>query len=883
MESTIYRFIYRFSWRQQLAVLALTAAAFPFLYFSYDVPKTIINTLRLKDFSATYFGFDLGQMSYLMLLCGIFLVLVFVNGGFKYAINVAKGRLGERMLRRLRYELYSRVLRFPLPAFKRVGQGEVISMVNAEVEPLGGFVGDAMALPAFQGGTLLTILVFMLIQEPILGLAAIALYPLQGYVIPKLQRRVNRLNRKRREDVRRVADQIGEAMAGVIDIRAHDTTNYKRSEFGDLLGRVYDTRYEIYRWKFFIKFLNNFINMVTPFFFYSIGGYLVLKGDLSLGSLVGVLAAYKDMAAPWKELLTYYEQMNEAHQRYDDVVKKFTPDGMLDEALQLVEPEEVKPFDPAGVLALANVAFAEDEISKPLENVSFTVPLNERLAIVGPAGSGKEELGLVLARLLSPTAGRVTISGQDLGLLPEAVIGRRTAYVGQPAAIFTGTVRDNLLFGLRHRPVHAAAYADTATAARRQAELAESARAGNSVDDIQADWIDYRAIGVEGPEYLTERLIDVLRAVDLDREIYEIGLRGTIDPKSRPDLADAVLRARAALRDRLQEPATAALVEPFDMARYNRNATVAENLLFGTPVGPTFDMERLAANPYVLAILDKVGLTRDLLLAGYEVAALMGELFSGVDPGNDLFEQYSFIHADDLAEFQSIVTRFNRANIETAGAVERERLLSLPFKLILARHRLGVIDAALEARLLEARAVFALELPDEAQAAVEFFDVGRYNAATSVLDNILFGKVAYGQAQGTAKVGLLIGEVVDAVGIHHNLLERGLEFEVGNAGARLSAAQRQKLAIARCLLKRPDILVMNMPTALLEHQARTQIVESVLREAAGRGLVWILERPSLAEHFDRVVVLKAGKVVEQGTFGELNRPGSSFQELVNAA
>ena len=143
--------------------------------------------------------------------------------------------------------------------------------------------------------------------------------------------------------------------------------------------------------------------------------------------------------------------------------------------------------------------------------------------------------------------------------------------------------------------------------------------------------------------------------------------------------------------------------------------------------------------------------------------------------------------------------------------------------------------------------------------------------------------MAYGQAQGGTKVGLLIGEVVDAVGIRHNLLEGGLEFEVGNAGARLSAAQRQKLAIARCLLKRPDLLVMNMPTALLENQVRTQIVEAVLRETAGRGLVWILERPGLAAQFDRVVVLKAGKVVEQGTFDELNMPGSSFRELVNAA
>ena len=72
-------------------------------------------------------------------------------------------------------------------------------MVNSEVEPLGGFVGDSIALPAFQGGTLLTILIFMFIQDWMLGLAAIALYPIQGYIIPKLQWHVNQLGKKESE------------------------------------------------------------------------------------------------------------------------------------------------------------------------------------------------------------------------------------------------------------------------------------------------------------------------------------------------------------------------------------------------------------------------------------------------------------------------------------------------------------------------------------------------------------------------------------------------------------------------------------------------------------------------------------------------------------
>jgi ABC-type multidrug transport system fused ATPase/permease subunit len=309
MESSLIRFILRHSLRQQIAVVVLTLVSFPFLYYSLDLPKTIINqAIGGKNLPKDVFGVPVDQISYLMVLSGVFLLLVFVNGGFKYAINVFKGRLGERMLRRFRYELYSRILRFPLGHFRRVSQGELIPMITAEVEPLGGYIGDAIAQPIFQGGTLLTIVVFMFIQDPILGAAAISLYPIQGYIIPKLQRRVNRLGKERVKAVRKLAEQIGESVSGVQEIRAHDNARWQLSRFTAQLGVIYDIRYEIFKRKFFVKFLNNFINQLTPFFFYAIGGYLVIQGSLSFGALVAVLAAYKDLASPWKELLDYYQQ-----------------------------------------------------------------------------------------------------------------------------------------------------------------------------------------------------------------------------------------------------------------------------------------------------------------------------------------------------------------------------------------------------------------------------------------------------------------------------------------------------------------------------------------------------------------------------------------------
>ncbi len=880
LEPTIYRFILRYSLPRQILLLALTLVSFPFLYYSLDLPKTIVNrAIGGKQFPQHFLGIEFGQISYLLTLCGLFLLLVFINGVFKYNINTLKGQLGERMLRRFRYQLYQRMMRFPLNYFSRTSSAQIIPMVTAECESLGGFIGDAFVTPAFQGGTLATIILFMFMQDPVLGAAAVALYPLQGYIIPKLQRRVNQLNKQRVRTIRQVADRVHETAAGLVDIQANDAVKLQLTGFAALLGHIYEIRFQIYKRKFFVKFLNNFIAQLTPFFFYSIGGYLVIRGSLSFGALVAVLAAYKDLASPWKELLDFYQSFQDSRIKYEQIIEQFQPSNMIDARLLLDEPEVIPAL--TGELTASNLALAEDDRSRVLDGVSFSVPLDRHVAVIGQSGSGKNELGALLARLMQPTGGRVTIGGVDLATLPGAVIGRRIGYVTAASYFFTGTLRDNLLLSLRHVPVRPAQHAD-ADDKRRAAQVFEARKSGNIELDLDADWIDYEGAGVADRMELSQRIVEVLARLDLEADVYSLGLRWRIDPDADGEVAAHLLEARKALSARLAEDGITNLVETYDAERYNLNASVAENLLFGTPIGPTFDFEALAGNAYVLKVLDKVGLIEDLVEAGKDVAETMVELFADLPADHAFFEQFSFIGASDLPDFQAILGRVSKDGVAGLGKEDRTKLLSLPFKLIAARHRLDVLDEAMQQRLLEARRVFCADLPDEAKGQIEFFDVERYNAAASVQDNILFGKIAYGEADAPLKVPAVLAEVVDALGLRQTIIEVGLDYNVGSGGSRLSLAQRQKAAIAREVLKRPSLLILNEASAALDGQAQSRVMVGLKEECAGRGMIWVLHRASLARNFDLVLVLSNGKLVEQGIPAELDHKESLMSLLIAA-
>jgi ABC-type multidrug transport system fused ATPase/permease subunit len=888
MESSIFRFIVRYSLRQQIIVLVMTAASWPILYMTLELPKRIVNeALGGKEgWARNIFGPGLDQITFLLALSFLFLFFVLVNGAQKYYLNVYAGRMGEQMLRRLRYQLYANVLRFPLPQFKKVSQGEIIPMITAETEPVGGFIGEAFAIPAFQGGMLMVYLVFIFVQDPLLGAAAVALYPVQIWVIPKMQARVNRLAKERVRTTRQLSDKIGESISGIGEIRAHDATRFERADVARRLNKIYEIRYEIFRRKFAIKFLNNFLAQLTPFFFYAIGGYLVIRAlqtddpsGLTLGALVAVLAAYKDLSSPWKELLNYYQQLEDVRIKYEQVVEQFAPQGMIEPTLQDAEPDPKLAL--AGQIAAANLSYSEDGRVKAVEAASFTVPLDKPVAIVGAGASGKEELTLMLARLVEPSGGSLTIGGAKAAALPESVTGRRLAYVGPSPYLFATTVRENLFYGLKHRPGKAPER-DAAGQRLRQRYVANSEAAGNIVDDPEADWIDYPAAAADSPDALERRALDTLGVVDMAEDMYQLGLRGTIDPKADPDLAAAILKARTALRERLARDGQSDLVEPFDARRYNDNATLGENLLFGTPRDQRIDVDRLADHAYVQKVLAEASLSDTLLATGRQLAETMVELFAGLAPGNELFEQYSFIKADDLPEYQALLARTAKQAPADYRGEDRQRLLSLPFRLVPARHRLGLITDDIKAKVLEARGRFRDRLPADLADAVELFDAAAYNGASTLLDNVLFGKIAYGQAQAQQKINRIVFDLLEEMHLRDDVMIAGLDFHVGVAGARLSTAQRQKLGIARAVIKRPDLLILNESFNSLDGAAQQRLLASLLAAFAGRGIVCGLQRARLAKDFAHVIVMRGGRIVEQGRYDELAREGTELGKLIAA-
>ena len=831
----------------------------PLLYAFFELPKMIINGALqpgAEMFPITIFGISMSQVGYLVFLCFTLLGLMLVTAGMRYVLSVQKGVLGEVMLRRLRYDLFTQVLKFPLLHFRRVSAGEVVTMATAEAEPLGRYMGVAVANPVLQGGTLITAMTFLFVQDWILGLAAISLFPVQAFLVPKLQKRMNEQSRRRLANVRLFAGHVSESISGVREIHSHDTSVFERARASHRLGILFRIRRTLYKLGNGIIFLNTFFTQLTPFLFYLIGGYLVIMGDLTLGALVAVIAAYRETVQPWNELLENYQQLEDNRVKYAAMIENFLPAGQR----ELPDCEETTGHAGSleGELEVANVTLMDGE-TRLLDDVSLKATVPGKFAIVGPVGSGKSELAQVLCGLLQPSSGVVRISGRNLETLSPEEIGHCIGYVDQDSHVFTGSWRENLLYGLHHRPVEEFERAPE-DFEEREIWVREAMAAGNTAVDLDADWVDYSSLGLEDRAGLDRRLAEVNRLVGLETDLMSMGIRALPEVQRYPALSSGLLTARDDLRQRLEHAGLSDEVEVFNEDSFTQNATVGENFLYGRPTDETFDVYHIGDNDFVLGVLKEHDLLDGLVEVGRQTALEIVEMFQDVSGGDERLDRLSLIPAEEMHTFQAILVRIERGGLATLTPAERTKLLSLVFAQSPAHQRFGLLDEEMCQRIVAARKTFRATLPDRLRDCVEFFDESAVCNGITVQCNVLFGRVA--RSQQRAQVDTMIREVIEAAGVSDEVMALGLDSTVGTAGSRLSPAQRQKLALARCLAKKPSILIVNEAINALDREEQDQILERILDYVDGHGLVWIDREGAELGEFEQVITMRAGRVTK---------------------
>jgi ATP-binding cassette subfamily B protein len=382
-------------------------------------------------------GMDARALDMTVIAYLVVVAIAYVIGRLQY---VALNSAGEGFLRMLRMRVFGQMQRQSMAFFDREKAGVLVARMTADVESMSELV--QYGLMQFLSSFLLLFFAFFLLMSMSWQLTLISLivFPFLIAASVKFQRDSNRAYLEVREKVGANLSALQEGITGVRVIQA-----YAREE--EQIRRFKESNRELFRshlysvkvstWYFG---LIEFAGIASSALIVGLGGYLVHKGTVSLGTVVAFVLLLASLFDPVQQLSQLYNTLQSAAAALHKLF------GIIDAQPDVVESTNPTPLPESGDVVVDNITFVYAAGSRPaLENVSVTLNAGTRLALVGPTGAGKSTLAKLMARLYDPQTGTVSFGGVNLRDASMDDLRRRIVVIPQEGFLFDGTVRDNLL------------------------------------------------------------------------------------------------------------------------------------------------------------------------------------------------------------------------------------------------------------------------------------------------------------------------------------------------------------------------------------------------------------------------------------------------------
>jgi ABC-type multidrug transport system fused ATPase/permease subunit len=816
-ESIVHRRLFSWVWgaerKLQLMLVATVAVAVVARVIPLEMQKRIVNEAIAQ-----------ADIQRLMIYCTVYLAAFVTASGLKFVINSLQAIISQNTLAEMRQQLWHHILKLPDRFFRRTQSGLIVTSLTTELAAAGDFVGLALAVPLINVLTLLAFAGYLFWLNPILAAISFSIYPMVLVLVPRLQRRVNHYNRKRVDATRQFSGKVGESVEGINEIKANAAIGLERRLLDERIEKLRKIRVIWNLYRFAVKVTNNLFTNFSRFLIFSLGGYLALKGELELGALVAFLSAQEKLYDPWKELIQFYQVYQTASVTY-----RRTQDYFDHPTEGIAETHGQETGRLGGRLEVDGLAFVTPEGVPLLKDVSFALDSGEHMALVGESGSGKSTLLHCLLGLYPIFEGRCRLEGRSLPDLSRRELSANIGFVSQSPAIFSGTLQDNLLYACR--------------------ALAEG-RAHNP-DEVPLPDLD--------------RQIEALQQSGLFADVLGLGLSSPFDPRIDERLRLEVLKVRRQFEDQHAQSAAEG-IEIYDAECYLNQATVAENLLFGRPVAAAFAEGKLPFNPHLGSLLKEFKLWEPLLELGERFAAQV----------LDRYGRRSRLPANipltpkDWAALRKILKSGDRRSLLKLPARHQHQILKATLAYISGRHDMIDMPRALMRKIVAGRRRVREALSRQAPGAVAFYGRDTYIEGASILENIIFGRTTSEDSEVITRINTDIIRLLVEEELLEAVLAVGMKFEVGKGGENLSGGQRQKLVLARALLKETPVLFLDEATASLDTQSQARIQSMLESRLKGNTtLLAVVHRLDIIKNYDKIAVMQNGRIKELGGYDEI--------------
>ena len=377
----------------------------------------------------------------LLVFSGILLTLYGIAFIVNYIQMRMMGGIGQRMLFSLRNAVFNKLQELPVDFFNQNKAGDLISRINNDTDKVNQFFSQA--LMQFIGSifTMTGAGIILLSLDLPLGLAALSPALLVWVFTKSLSPWVKRRNAASMKSTGGLSAEIQESLANFKVIVAFNRRDYFRKRFEDANQQNYTKSVQAGVANNVFMPVSTLASNIGQLIVLALGIYLIIKGHFSIGLLISFIAYVTNFYNPLRQLASLWANFQVAMAGWDRISMLLS----LETNLHLTKDPNCETS--ASYLHFGNVSFRYPNGKEVLHKVSFDLERGKTYAFVGPTGGGKTTTASLIARLYDATKGTILLDGRDIRSYTPEERTRKVGFILQEPFLFSGTVRDNILYG----------------------------------------------------------------------------------------------------------------------------------------------------------------------------------------------------------------------------------------------------------------------------------------------------------------------------------------------------------------------------------------------------------------------------------------------------
>lgn len=371
---------------------------------------------------------------------GLLLVAYVAGLVATYVQTLRMGMVGRLVLFNLRNAIFTKLQQLPLDFFNQNKAGDLISRVNNDTDKLNVFFAQSLVQLAANLFFMAGAAVFLVALNPRLGLAALAPAAVVFVITRATGSVVKARNGASLQTLGALSGEIQESLSNFRVIVAFNRVDYFQDQFGMANERNYAASVRAGIMNTFFVPLYGLAFNIAQLIVLAYSFYLIEAGQFSVGLLIGFLLYVNSFYMPLRQLAAVWSSFQLAMASFDRISDVLSLESNLPQL-----PEQ--PATPGAVLAFDRVRFGYIADRPVLHDATFALEAGKTYALVGPTGGGKTTTASLMARLYDPTEGRVLLDGRDIRSYSPEERAKRIGFILQEPFLFTGTIRDNIVYG----------------------------------------------------------------------------------------------------------------------------------------------------------------------------------------------------------------------------------------------------------------------------------------------------------------------------------------------------------------------------------------------------------------------------------------------------